>query len=113
MKIVVSEITRPSLAIQEIEQSDGSKVLGTQYWSAVDFATDADKDKIVGKHNNIQLQYSNEVWEFTKATVMLHPKPQDNHGRYIITYDRCRYIIGDFIHHYLESCCVFDGVKRI
>ena len=88
--LMVYEITRPSLEIEEIEQTGGSFVPGKHYWSAVDFVTDANKDEVVGNHNCIRLQWAdnpNEIWEFSKATVMLYPKPRENHCRYILTYD--------------------------
>jgi hypothetical protein len=87
--LVVSEITRPSLEIQETKQIDGSPV--TAYWSAVDFKTDRDKDEVMGNHSCIRLQWADntkEIWEFHKATVMLSPKPKDNPCRYVMTYDK-------------------------
>lgn len=88
--LIVSEITRPSLEIEEMQQADGSLVPGKHYWSAVDFVTDMKKDEVVGNHNHIRLSWADnpsEIWEFDKATVMLHPKPRENHCRYILTYD--------------------------
>jgi hypothetical protein len=87
--LVVSEINRPYLEIQEIKQDDGSLLPGAKYWSAVDFVTDASRDDIIGHHNRIQLQVADdlsEIWEFVEATVMLCPQPKEK-KRYILTYD--------------------------
>lgn len=84
MLIVVHEMIRPSLVIEK----------DNDYWSAVIFLTDANKSAIVGKHYNIQLQigYSREIWEFEKATIMLHPQPFLNNNKYILTYSTVRRI---------------------
>lgn len=88
--LMVSEITRPSLEIEEIEQADGSFMPGKHYWSAVDFVTNTNKDEVVGNYNRIRLQWEDnpsEIWEFDKATVMLYPKLTENCCRYILTYN--------------------------
>ena len=57
--LIVSEITRPSLEIEAIKQDDGSLLPGSQYWAAVDFVTDLNKNDVVGHHDCLHLKFGN------------------------------------------------------
>lgn len=89
--LVVSEFTRPTIQIEEIEKN-GVKYLGMDArWAAVDFISD---EAVGGFYHSLQLQHKknpSEVWQFTKVNVMLYPNPKNNPNRYILTFDQvCR-----------------------
>lgn len=98
-KIIVSEITRPSLHIQELKQTDGSFLPGEHYWAAVDFVVlNQERSDVVGKYDRLRLQLDYlpaEVWEFFNAVVMLFPKPNENPNHYILTYDGVQRVSGN------------------
>lgn len=95
--IPVLELTRPSLRIEEVKQPDGSFVPGMDYWVAVDFTTDAKINDVVGKYDRVRVQWQknpSEVWEFFNATVMPHPKSQNNSDWYVLTYNMVQRLSG-------------------
>lgn len=91
--IVVTEIRRPSLEVEEIEVDGGYKP-GTSFWTAVEFNAGGDTASIVGKYNEINIRLLDnpkEVWKFTGCVIMLS---RGDYYRYVMTYDKVIRIAG-------------------
>lgn len=92
-KLTVTNLIRPSMMFEPIKQPNGGF---HSFWCAVSFDIGLQAKDVVGKYKSLILEWSpnpSEKWKFSNATVMLHPDPNNNPNRYILTYDNASRII--------------------
>lgn len=101
--IVAEEVQRPTLHIEDLEQSDGGHKFGQQCWSAISFKAPLDPFEFANKtFDQIRLTIGpmkitgkNETWIFYNAKIALAPDSLFDRGSFVMIYNRCHRVTDD------------------